>query len=90
MCFSNLPIEFDERGNPRLADDADDVTQLDPQSKGESPLDEDPDAAYAEIVASVSKNVREMIQAERPAGDGHADERGADERADEPESARGD
>ena len=32
MCFSNLPIEFDDEGNPYLADEADDVDR--PSSAG--------------------------------------------------------
>jgi hypothetical protein len=27
MCFDSLPIEFDESGEPSLADDAENVTQ---------------------------------------------------------------
>ena len=70
MCFSNLPIEFDEEGNPYLAEEADEVDAVPEQGCGcgaqaeEVPLEEaDPEAMAEDILAAVSG----------PVGDRHAD-----------------
>lgn len=83
MCFSNLPIEFDEEGNPYLADEAEEVE--DPgnhdrddervRDAGEAPLGADPEAAYAEIVADVPDRVREELAAEHTAAESGRDDR---------------
>lgn len=68
MCFSNLPIEFDDEGNPYLADEAEEVDEPGTHDReeratdaGEAPLDADPEAAYAEIVECVPESVREVL-----------------------------
>lgn len=97
MCFSNLPIEFDDEGNPYLADEAEEVEEpgnRDHQSHdhnhddevaadtGKAPaLDADPEAAYAEIVADVPESVREELVEKHTSESGRDDQR---------ESARGD
>ena len=71
MCFSNLPVEFDEDGDPYLADEADDVT-----SPGENDrigavaddrgraaeedvaIDAAPEAAYDAILAAMPETAR--------------------------------
>jgi hypothetical protein len=88
MCFSNLPIEFDEQGNPALAEVADTVEDPGTHDHDEHAvdtdevptLDADPEAAYAEIMESVPESVHEEIS------DSHADFGCDDQR----ESARGD
>ena len=82
ICFSNLPVEFDEQGNPYLTDEADDVKQPERIPGDELSLDDDPEEAYAEIVAGVPQSVRESL------GDGHGHVEA--ERDDERESARSD
>ena len=76
MCFSNLPIEFDDEGNPYLADEADDVDR--PSEAGAAsapasdcgcanesddvPLDEaDPEAVYEELLETIPSDVRERL-----------------------------
>lgn len=70
MCFSNLPVEFDEHGNPYLADEADDVDRPRAMSDDEPSLDEDPRGAYAEIVNDLPEGLRASLAAE---SDGEAD-----------------
>ncbi|WP_049989602.1 hypothetical protein [Natrinema salifodinae] len=74
MCFSNLPIEFDDDGNPYLADEADDVDRPSdadedhPSACGyadvtdDVALDEsDPEAIYEEILETMPSDVREQL-----------------------------
>jgi hypothetical protein len=73
MCFSNLPIEFDDDGNPRLV-------ESDPDSASSSDHDHDhadagvaarataddglaPEARYAEIVADLPAHARDTLGA---------------------------
>lgn len=77
MCFSNLPISFDEEGNPYLAEEADDVTR--PSANGDGAegdvrsdadngegrpagIAEDPRGAYEEILRSVPAPAREHLE----------------------------
>ena len=74
MCFSNLPIEFDDEGNPYLADDADGVDRM-PASKADSAStcgcsdatddvaieDADPEAIYEAILETMPGDVRERL-----------------------------
>lgn len=62
MCFSNLPIEFDEDGNPRLAQ-ADDESEGGhehgrdgPSSSGDDGLD--PEARYQAILDDLPERAR--------------------------------
>ncbi|WP_306052132.1 hypothetical protein [Natronococcus wangiae] len=72
MCFSNLPIEFDDEGNPHLASEADGVER--PGAETESvacdcddatadvPLeDADPEAMYEAILAEMPREARERL-----------------------------
>lgn len=63
MCFSNLPIEFDDEGNPYLAEEAEKVGHpTDTECGCEVTLDEtDPETMYAAILASMPSDVREQI-----------------------------
>lgn len=63
MCFSNLPIEFDDEGNPYLTEEAENVDKpLDRESSCEVTLDEtDPESMYAAILESMPNDVREQI-----------------------------
>ena len=74
MCFSNLPIEFDDDGNPYLADEADDVERPAPSDAApesncgcssttdDVALDEaDPEAMYEAILQTVPRDVRERL-----------------------------
>lgn len=74
MCFSNLPVEFDENGDPYLADDADAITHPgDEDSVGDGTdgcacvadadlsLDEAPEEAYDAILASVPETARSHL-----------------------------
>jgi hypothetical protein len=67
MCFSNLPIEFDEEGNPRLAEEAEEVERPACGCIDDAPalaLDEDdPEEAFEEIVESVPDEVRARLDA---------------------------
>lgn len=68
MCFSNLPIEFDEEGNPHLADEADEIDGI-PTSgcdcgadAEDVSLDEsDPEAVYEDVLRTMPPAVRERI-----------------------------
>ena len=75
MCFSNLPIEFDEQGNPYLAEEADTVNQPgggthdhnhdhnhDDHHRNETEGgDPDPEAMYATIMDSLPEDARQRI-----------------------------
>jgi hypothetical protein len=81
MCFSNLPIEFDDEGNPYLAEEADEVDRT-PASEAESASscgctdgtddvaldDADPEALYEEIVETMPSDIHERLtdSSERP------------------------
>lgn len=64
MCFSNLPIAFDEHGDPYLTDEAEDVGDPGTHTTtatdcgcgtDDAPLDAtDPEDAFADILDSVS------------------------------------
>ena len=74
MCFSNLPIEFDEDGNPYLAAEADDVDRPTVSADDSAPScdcdgetddvaldDADPEAMYEEILETMPSDVREQL-----------------------------
>lgn len=76
MCFSNLPVEFDDEGDPYLADEAEEVSQpgvCDHDHAGSVPgdcgcgaaddvtLDEAPDEAFEEILESVTDATRSHL-----------------------------
>jgi hypothetical protein len=69
MCFSNLPVEFDEDGDPYLADEADDVTSPGEDRVGavaddcscaaeKDAIDAAPEAAYDAILAEIPETAR--------------------------------
>ena len=70
MCFSNLPVEFDEDGDPYLADEADDVTSPGEDRAGavaddrgrtaeeDVAIDAAPEAAYDAILAAMPETAR--------------------------------
>lgn len=64
MCFSNLPIEFDEQGNPTLADDADSVDEFAACGCDETVALEtdDPEAAVEAVLSTVPESVREAVE----------------------------
>ena len=89
MCFSNLPIEFDEEGNPYLTDEAEDVdrpsaSEVESESgRGCSSTtddvalaDADPEAMYEAILETVPRNAREQLTDSR--GDSTASGTGND------------
>lgn len=62
MCFTNLPIEFDEDGNPYLKEEAEDVDQPDCGCDAGNAVEEvDPREAYEEVVAAMPDDVREQL-----------------------------
>ncbi|MFC4439109.1 MULTISPECIES: hypothetical protein [Natrialbaceae] len=76
MCFSNLPIEFDDEGDPYLASEAETVER--PTTETESaacdcddatadiPLeDADPEEMYESILAGMPREARERLTAHR-------------------------
>jgi hypothetical protein len=64
MCMSNLPIEFDENGDPHLAEEADDVDRPACGCGEAAALDDgDPADAYEEIVESVPDDVLDHLEA---------------------------
>ena len=84
MCFSNLPVEFDESGDPYLAEEADDVEHVADCGCGtDVALDEeDPEAVFEAVASTVPESVREEMgwqiddRTGIPAeGEGQADER---------------
>lgn len=70
MCFSNLPVEFDEEGNPYLADEAEDVEQPGTCTHDgdcncaadDDEIETDPEATYETIVASLPVDARERVE----------------------------
>jgi hypothetical protein len=63
MCFSNLPIEFDENGDPSLAAEADDIHRPGCGCEEEVALEDlDPEEAFHDIVESVPEDVREHFK----------------------------
>lgn len=70
MCFSNLPVEFDEEGNPSLADEAEDVEQPGTCTHDgdcncaadDDEIETDPEATYETIVASLPAGAREHVE----------------------------
>lgn len=64
MCFSNLPIEFDEDGDPYLADAAEEVSEPGTHTtsahdcgcpeRADALDDADPEEAFADILESVT------------------------------------
>lgn len=74
MCFSNLPVEFDEEGDPYLADEADEVERpgdvdhdhpacdCDVET-GDVRLSADPEAAFEAIVGSLPEGARTHLEA---------------------------
>lgn len=75
MCFSNLPVEFDDQGNPYLADEADDVRHTDRPAADDAPLDADPEGAYAAILEDIRGPVRREVAG---TSDGEQTGRGTD------------
>ena len=63
MCFSNLPIEFDEAGDPYLADEAEDVERVaDCGCETDVGIDEeDPEAVFEAVASTVPESVREEL-----------------------------
>jgi hypothetical protein len=62
MCFSNLPIEFDEEGDPYLAEEAERVEQPDAgvgTTDGE--LDVEPRKTYEAIVGDMPPSARKHL-----------------------------
>jgi hypothetical protein len=89
MCFSNLPVEFDDEGNPYLAEEADEVDATPgataagcgcSDGAGEVGLDEaDPEATYEAILESMPGDVRERVAGtEEPLADGDSQRDRAD------------
>lgn len=88
MCFSNLPVEFDESGDPYLAAEAEDVEHVADCGRGtDVAIDEDdPEAVFEAVASTVPESVREEqgwrlddppegpTEGDEP-GDGRADER---------------
>lgn len=63
MCMSNLPIEFDENGDPYLAEAADEVDVPGCGCEDDVALEAlDPEAAFEDIVESVPDDVRERLE----------------------------
>jgi hypothetical protein len=89
MCFSNLPVEFDENGDPYLADEADDVTHPDEDDQvgaiaddcGCAPednatIDAAPEEAYDAILAAVPETARsDLTSTTSPDTNSDADDR---------------
>lgn len=87
MCFSNLPVEFDESGDPYLAAEAEDVEHVDCGCETDVAIaEDDPEAVFEAVASTVPESVREELgwQLDDPAGgptegdtprDGRADER---------------
>ena len=86
MCFSNLPIEFDEAGNPYLAEDADAVERVDDCGCGTDVgiEEDDPEAVVDAVLSSVPEDVREEI------GDRDGDRRDGDRRQSVADDGRAD
>lgn len=63
MCFSNLPVEFDDHGNPYLADDAEPVEYPESDRDDDQDLGHDPEGAYVAILADLPAGARERISA---------------------------
>lgn len=63
MCFSNLPIEFDESGDPYLAEEAEDVEHVADCGCGtDVAIDEDdPEAVFEAVASTVPEDVREEL-----------------------------
>ncbi|PSP88911.1 hypothetical protein BRC90_06265 [Halobacteriales archaeon QS_4_69_34] len=73
MCFDSLPIEFDESGEPSLADDAENVTQPGTDDQvgvgegrgcapdAEAAIDAAPEAAYDAILSAVPETARSQV-----------------------------
>jgi hypothetical protein len=64
MCFSNLPVEFDDDGNPRLVDTSeehahDDDTVVERRATSDDGLD--PEARYREILDDLPDRVRDQF-----------------------------
>lgn len=71
MCFSNLPVEFDEDGNPYLAEEAESVDQppghVDDcgcdlgESVTDVDLSADPEDAYETILSGLRDDARKHL-----------------------------
>ena len=63
MCFSNLPIEFDENGTPYLKEEAEDVHRPGCGCEDDIALEElDPEEAFDDIVEAVPEDVQEHLE----------------------------
>jgi hypothetical protein len=68
MCFSNLPVEFDDDGNPRLVDaDGDDGNQThdhDPPVAERATTDDglDPETRYEAILDGLPDRTRDRLE----------------------------
>ena len=88
MCFSNLPIEFDEAGNPYLADEAEDVEHVADCGCGTDVAidEEDPEAVFEAVASTVPEEVREElgweVESATAGPDSDAPQAPPDERAD--------
>jgi hypothetical protein len=71
MCFSNLPIGFDDEGNPFLAEDVDAIDRP-PGSRRDrtgsassvAPDEANPEAVYVAILETMPNDVRERLDGE--------------------------
>jgi len=63
MCFSNLPIEFDEAGDPHLAEEAEDVEHVADCGCGTDIAidEEDPEAVFEAVASTIPEDVREQL-----------------------------
>jgi division protein CdvB (Snf7/Vps24/ESCRT-III family) len=91
MCFSNLPVEFNEDGDPYLADEADDVTHPDEDDQvgaiadecgcapeADATIDTAPEEAYDAILAAVPETARSDLTETSEIDSNTDDHRGRD------------
>jgi hypothetical protein len=62
MCFSNLPVEFDEQGNPYLAQEAEEIERADATlDETDETLEAAPYEAYEAILDDMPQSVQEQL-----------------------------
>ena len=74
MCFSNLPVEFDDEGNPRLIDSDGEHEHEDDTTVGDRATSDDgldPEARYREILDDLPERVRDQFNHDAV---GHSDD----------------
>lgn len=69
MCFSNLPVEFDEHGNPHLTastdgNEDDHAHESDAVERATDGDDLDPETRYREILDDLPNRARERLGAD--------------------------